>query len=245
MHYSVKLQAFEGPLDLLLHLIQKNDLDLHDIPVAEITDQYMNYVHTMKVLQLDIASEYLVMAASLLEMKSSLLLPRQEEVYEDEDVFHDDEDPRDDLMKRLIEYKRYKEAAGDLREKEVERSHLFSKPAANLSAVADEDEKEVSEVDVSLYDMLDAFSKIAARKKKKKIVYSTVQRDEISIDDRMTHIVSRLEGVHGRVPFESLFDEQSRTQKVVTFLAVLELMKSKMIGCEQDSNFDSIVVYQT
>ncbi|TMW73661.1 segregation/condensation protein A [Alteribacter natronophilus] len=246
MQYSVKLQAFEGPLDLLLHLIQKNDLDIYDIPAAEITDQYMNYIKTMKVLQLDIASEYLVMAATLLEMKSSHLLPRQEDDFEDDEMLLDEEeDPRDDLMKRLIEYKRYKEAAGHLREKEVERSRLFSKPVSNLSALSEEEERDVSEVDVTLYDMLDAFSRISSRKKEREPVYSTVRRDEYSIDERMTEIVDVLGKGPGRVPFEALFEERSRPQKVITFLAVLELMKSKMIGCDQEGNFDSIVVYQT
>ncbi|MBM7094725.1 segregation/condensation protein A [Bacillus sp. H-16] len=246
MQYSVKLNTFEGPLDLLLHLIQKNDLDLYDIPVAKITDQYMNFIHTMQVLQLDIASEYLVMASSLLEMKSKLLLPPKEEdeIYEEEYYMEGDDDPRDDLMKRLIEYKRYKEAAGELKEKEIERSQLFSKPAADLSPLLEEEEKEPANVDVSLYDMLSAFQKLVKRKKDSKPVYSKVHRDEIPIEKRMTEIITRLESMRGKTSFSSLFDTDSRSQKVVTFLAVLELMKSKMIGCTQEGNFNDIVVYQ-
>ncbi|WP_026689419.1 segregation/condensation protein A [Alteribacter aurantiacus] len=246
MQYSVKLNSFEGPLDLLLHLLQKNDLDLYDIPVAQITDQYMEYIHTMQVLQLDIASEYLVMAASLLEMKSKLLLPPQqeEELYEEEYIMDDADDPRDDLMKRLIEYKKYKEAAGELKEKEVKRSRLFSKPAADLTPLLEDESKENANVDVSLYDMLSAFQKLVKRKKESKPIYSKVHRDEVPIEERMTEIIQRLESLEGRITFTALFDDRSRTQKVVTFLAVLELMKSKMIGCTQDGNFNDIVVYQ-
>ncbi len=242
----MKLQSFEGPLDLLLHLIQKNDLDLHDIPVAQITDQYMSYIHAMQVLQLDVASEYLVMAASLLEMKSKLLLPAQDDIIDEEEYFleEDVEDPRDDLMKRLIEYKRYKEAAGELKEKEVARSQLFSKPMTDLTPLLEEEPQEVSKVDVTLYDMLDAFQKMMKRKTEKKPVYSTVHREEVPIERRMTQIIDRLMQGNGKTRFSELFEENSRTQKVVTFLAILELMKSNMIGCEQVGNFDDIFVFQ-
>src|SRR5699024_9025808 len=124
MHYQVKLESFEGPLDLLLHLINKYEIDIYDIPVAEITAQYMAYIHTMQQLELNIASEYLVMAATLLEIKSKVLLPNPHVEIEEEY----EEDPREELMHRLIEYRKYKDAAYHLKEREVEQNQVHTRP---------------------------------------------------------------------------------------------------------------------
>src|SRR5690554_302156 len=126
--YKVKLETFEGPLDLLLHLVNELEIDIYDIPVAEITEQYLNYIHTMQRIELNIASEYLVMAATLLEIKSAMLLPKKEVIQEDDY----EEDPREDLVNRLIEYRKYKEAAEQLKEKELEENQLFTRPPIQL-----------------------------------------------------------------------------------------------------------------
>ncbi|QKS71038.1 segregation/condensation protein A [Paenalkalicoccus suaedae] len=242
MTYNVKLHSFEGPLDLLLHLIQQNDLDLYDIPVREITEQYLAYIHAMKVLQLDIASEYLVMAATLLHMKSKLLLPVEEEEWEEEWTIEEEELTKDSLMQRLIEYKRYKEAASDLKEREIARSDLFSKPMTDLTPLlVEEKEQENAKMNVTVYDMLQAFQLIQKRRKKPRPM-TTVTREEIPIDTRMVQVVDILKRSGGRTTFHSLFDDNEDAEIVVTFLAILELMKEKEIACEQSSNFDEITI---
>ena len=138
VQYNVKIDAFEGPLDLLLHLINRYEIDIYDIPVAQITEQYMAYIHAMQELQLDIASEYLVMAATLLAIKSKMLLPKHEEEILDESVELSENDPREELMQRLLEYKKYKEAAQALKKKEEERALLFTNPPSDLSMYTDE-----------------------------------------------------------------------------------------------------------
>ncbi|MDQ0257703.1 segregation and condensation protein A [Evansella vedderi] len=247
MQYSVKLQTFEGPLDLLLHLIQKNDLDLYDIPVKEITEQYMVYIHTMQFLQLDIASEYLVMAATLLHMKSQMLLPAQEEeLGEDEFEYDETDDPREELMYRLIEYKKFKEAAGELKERERVRSDLFSKPMSDLTPFLKDstDSENGPNINVSIYDMLQAFQRMMKRKKKTEPVYSKIQREEIPIDEKMAQIMTELSRHHGKRRFSELFEREEKHHIVIAFLALLELMKANVIVCNQEDNFDDIMIYQ-
>jgi segregation and condensation protein A len=245
MQYSVKLHSFEGPLDLLLHLIQKNDLDLYDIPVKEITEQYMIYIHAMQVLHLDIASEYLVMASTLLHMKSQLLLPVEENIDDDEFAEYE-EDTREDLMLRLIEYKKYKEAAGELKDRELARSDLFTKPMTDLTPLLDDDEEaEQVNINVSIYDMLQAFQKMTKRKKKNEPVYSKIHREEIPIEHMMSRVLSKIQASGGKSRFSDLFnDDEQQEHLVVTFLALLELMKSNAIKCEQAYNFDDILIYK-
>src|SRR5690606_36920451 len=137
MEYNVKIEAYEGPLDLLLHLIKKLEIDIYDIPMSEITEQYLLYIHSMQVLELDIASEYLVMAATLLAIKSQMLLPKYEEDLDDEILDEDySSDPREELVAKLLEYRKYKEASLDLKEKEKERALMFTKAPSDLSDYA-------------------------------------------------------------------------------------------------------------
>ena len=171
MEYNVKIDAFEGPLDLLLHLIHSLEIDIYDIPMAQITEQYLLYIHTMKKLELDVASEYLVMAATLLAIKSKMLLPKHEEIQDEED-FEMEEDPRDELVDRLIEYKKYKEAAVELKTREEERGQMYTKPPSDLSQFAEEKiSGNLVDHDVSIYDMLGAFHKLLRRKKAAKTRY--------------------------------------------------------------------------
>lgn len=165
MQYNFKVEAFEGPLDLLLHLINRYEIDIYNIPVAKITEQYLSYVHTMKELQLDVASEYLVMVATLLQIKSKMLLPKQEEDVPDngEDFI---DDPRQELMERLIEYKKYKQVATELKEREQERAQLYTRPPIDFTSFQQEEETSLP-LDVTLYDMLAAFQKLMRRKKAK------------------------------------------------------------------------------
>jgi segregation and condensation protein A len=243
MQYNVKIDTFEGPLDLLLHLINRLEIDIYDIPVSEITEQYLNYIHAMKVLHLDVASEYLVMAATLLAIKSKMLLPKhEEEVLEDELEFTYEEDPRDELVERLIEYRKYKEAAQDLKSLEEERSLMFSKPPSDLSEISKDIKVERVELNVSIYDMLGAFQKLMRRKKLQKPLATKIARQEISIEIRMEEIINELKGFKGRKSFNDLFPFPDREHVVVSFLAILELMKRNEIRIEQEQNFAEIFV---
>ncbi|WP_264738447.1 segregation/condensation protein A [Cytobacillus firmus] len=242
-HYNVKIDAFEGPLDLLLHLINRLEIDIYDIPVSEITEQYLIYIHTMKELQLDVASEYLVMAATLLAIKSKMLLPKHdEEELEDEFGMEMEEDPRDELVERLIEYRKYKEAAEELKEREQDRSLMYTKPPADLSEYVNDSQQEKTDLNVSLYDMLGALQKLLRRKKLQRPLSAKVARQEIPIEKRMSEIVDQLRNFKGRKKFTDLFPISDREHIVVTFLAVLELIKRKEILVEQDRNFSDIFV---
>lgn len=240
---SVKIDSFEGPLDLLLHLIDKAEVDIYEISVAEITDQYVEYIGQMQELELEIASEFLVMAATLLAIKSRMLLPKKEELsfqpMFDMDV--EELDPREELIMRLIEYKKFKGLALQLREKETERSKVFTRPAENLSVFI-ENESPNPVANVSLFDLLEAFQTVLQEKKTAPM--SRVDRDEISIEGRMGQIKAII-SERKRIPFSQLFDQYwTKDQVIVTFLAVLEMMKKKEIACEQTSLFSDIWISQ-
>lgn len=243
MEYNVKVDAFEGPLDLLLHLINRFEIDIYDIPVAQITEQYMGYIHTMNELQLDLASEYLVMAATLLAIKSKMLLPKHEdETIDDLEQLDGAEDPREELMQRLIEYRKYKEAAQELKQLEEKRGQIYTKSPSNLSHLASEVQLENKELDVTLYDMLSAFQKMLKRKQIQKPLKTKITRQEIPIEQRMDEILSELKTFHGKKRFHDLFPHAEREYVVLTFLAVLELMKHNQIAVEQQDNFDELYV---
>ena len=244
IHYNVKIDAFEGPLDLLLHLINRLEIDIYDIPVAQITEQYLIYIKTMTELKLDIASEFLVMAASLLAIKSKMLLPKHEEELDELDLeMGYEEDPRDELVERLIEYRKYKEAAHDLKSLEEERGLMFTKPPSDLSDLAKENQPEKTELNVTLYDMLAAFQKLLRRKKLQRPMSTKIARQEISIEVRMAEIMSDLKNITGSKNFNDLFSIPAKEHIVVTFLAVLELIKRKEIDVEQHENFGDIFVH--
>ncbi|WP_406590201.1 segregation/condensation protein A [Bacillus atrophaeus] len=241
LEYQVKIDSFEGPLDLLLHLINRLEIDIYDIPVAKITEQYLLYVHTMRELELDIASEYLVMAATLLSIKSRMLLPKQEEeLFEDELL--EEEDPREELIEKLIEYRKYKDAAKDLKEREEERQKSFTKAPSDLSEYAKEVKQTEQKLSVTVYDMLGAFQKVLNRKKIARPTETTITRQEIPIEDRMNEIMKSLKTTGTRINFMALFPYEQKEHLVVTFLAVLELMKNQLILIEQEQNFSDIYI---
>lgn len=243
--YNVKLDAFEGPLDLLLHLINQAEVDIYDIPVAHITGQYLEYIQAMKELQLDVASEYLVMAATLLAIKSKMLLPKQqEELFDEEFLGEDEDDPRQELMNRLIEYRKYKEAAQELQDREQDRSLIHTKPPSRLDEyLTQEDRSVVTVKGVSLFDMIGAYQNMLKRKKLKAPRTTTVKNQEYSIDTRMGEIMEELSRYNGQATFYSLFTYLDRSHMVVTFLAILELMKNRSIYCKQEKNFDDILIF--
>jgi len=223
---EVFLETFEGPLDLLLYLIRRQNLDILDIPITEITKQYMEYVELMRNINLDLAAEYLVMAAMLAEIKSRMLLPRHEEIEEEDD-------PRAELVRRLQEYERFKQAATDIDELPRQGRDNFD---VNIEVIREDKEK--PEPDVDMKELLLAFQDILKRVDMKK--HHEIEREEISIREKMTHVLSKLDGDQF-VEFQSLFSvKEGRLGVVVTLMAVLELLKLKVIDMVQAEAFAPI-----
>lgn len=242
LQYSVKIDAFEGPLDLLLHLIKKMEIDIYDIPVAEITEQYMLYIREMTELELDIASEYLVMAATLIAIKSRSLLPNTNMEDEDESEFQA-EDPLEELVQQLVEYKRYKEITEEFQVLEAERALIFTKAPVDLSEYSTDSSPGFVSGEGDIYEMLTAFRKLLRRQKLQKPVQTTLKRQTISVEQRMAEVVDQIRGAKGKTLFTSLFARYDRTHLVITFLAILELMKLHRIFVEQERNLDDITIY--
>lgn len=242
MTYEVKVDAFSGPLDLLLHLIHRLEIDIYDIPMAEITSQYIEHIHAMKELELNEASEYLVMAATLLAIKSRMLLPIHEGELDDEEFELDAPDPREELVARLIEYKKYKEAAQNLQVLEEERARSFTRPPTDLSYLMPTEQLQLFDTNINVYDMLGAFQKMMRRKQLRSPLKTTVKRAEFSIKAQMRTVVTALQQVGGRTLFSTLFPYDDKSALVVTFLSVLELMKRQIITVEQQHNFDDLTV---
>lgn len=226
---------FEGPLDLLLHLIKKSKMEIFDIEISEITNQYLNYIKSMTDMNLDIASEYLVMASELIEMKSKKLLPKSEEKEEDEEV----EDPEVVLKRRLVEYQKYKESTNVFRDLEKNRLSYYTKAPESLKKYSLEKLENDGSVDV--YDLLNAFQKLLERQEFNKPKNTKIARKELSVKERIVKIRDILR-VNKRVNFVELFDDFSKPYVVVTFLSVLEMVKSREINIKQDNNFSDIYI---
>ncbi len=227
--YEVKLPMFEGPLDLLLSLIRENKIDIYDIPIAFITNQYLQYLKMMKDFNIDVAGEFLVMAATLIYIKSRMLLPIDEQGEEEE------EDPRLELVQRLIEYQSYKDAAFALKEREAEWRHFYIK-----EPMVEDDETsqyELSLINLSPYDLLNAFNNIL---KKSPTDTEQVTRETLTIKDKIAVIIERIEKKEN-IRFDELFvSEISRMEKIVTFLALLEVLRLGLVRAYQKGEFGSI-----
>ena len=233
MSVEFKINDFEGPLDLLLHLIKESKMDIMNIEIEAITKQYMDYLDLQEKMNLEIASEYLVLAAELLEIKSKMLLPRQTVDEEEEE-----EDPREELVNRLLEYQAYKEITKVLHEKESLRREIYTKSPENIKNYIDE----VTEinVDVSLDDLVEAFKRYLARKKDNKPLKTKVTVNEISVSSRR-HDIKRMLKSKKRVSFFELFPVLTKEYVVATFLAVLEMAKSGELTIKQEKAFDDII----
>lgn len=241
MSYEVKLDAFEGPLDLLLHLIHRLEIDIYDIPMRELTAQYMEHIRAMQVLELNEASEYLVMAATLLEIKSKMLLPIHEGELEDLELDVDEVDPREDLVAKLIEYRKFKQAAHHLQEREEERVQLYTRPATDLSPYMKEENIQF-DLSVNVYDMVAAFQKMLNRKKLRAPLSTRVARQGITVRQQMKSVIQTLQKHNGRAEFFELFPYEDKGTLVVTFLSLLELMKRQVVQIEQQHNFEQLYV---
>lgn len=233
MEYIVTIDKFQGPLDLLLHLVKQTNLDIYEIKIEEIVSQYFNYIKQMEEMNLNIASSYLVMAAELLEIKALMLLPKDEEIV---DEF--EENPKDRLIKRLIEYQNYKDLTGEFQELENKRHEYYTKLPSNLS---DYDLKINGSLpdNIDLNDLMNAFNKFLERQQLQKPLNTKIANKEYSIFERSLEIKKIIKEKR-KVSFEELFDIKNKGYIVVTFLSILNLAKTKEVKIEQENNFETI-----
>ena len=233
MEYKFKINEFEGPLDLLLHLIKEAEMDIMDIEIVKLTDQYLDYINSMKKLNLTIASEYLVLASELMYLKSKTLLPKTEDEDESEEYI----DAKEDLINRLLEYKQYKEVTNTLKVLEESRSEIFTKEMSNLEDYRNEEIKLNDEI--SLEDLVNAFKKYLERMDYKKPISTRVATKEISVKERRSSI-RKILLKKKKVEFFDLFEDFSKPYVVATFLSILEMAKEKELVIKQENNFDKI-----
>jgi len=235
--YSVKLDAFEGPLDLLIHLIKRNEVNIYDIPIALITRQYLDYVEVMQELNLDTVGEFLVMAATLIHIKSKMLLPRPEATSDEIE-----EDPREALVRRLLEHQKFKAAAELLHERAVLRGAQWIRPDGRVAAIAGDDYAYEPEIEVDLFSLLAAFRGVLERARQRPRVL--LPPEQVSVEARIAQLLERLSESEA-CGFEDLFaHDTSRPGMIVTFLALLEMIRLKLIRVFQTAAFGPIRVYK-
>jgi segregation and condensation protein A len=233
--YPIRLLNFEGPLDLLLHLIKKHELNIYDIPITLVTQQYLEYLDLMQEMNLEVAGEFLVMAATLIHIKSRTLLPRPDPTQDDPE-----EDPREALVRRLLEHQRFKAAAELLHEKEIQRSAMWHRPDGRVAEVVGEAPE--PEVEVDLYSLMAAFRQVLERARARPKVI--LPAEQMPIETRIEQLLARLSETEA-CGFEDLFaDVQTRAGMIVTFLALLEMIRLKTIRVFQQGNFGPIRVYK-
>lgn len=233
MDYCFTIDKFSGPLDLLLHLIKQSNIDIYDIKIDEITNQYLDYINKMEELNLNIASSYLVMAAELIEMKASMLLPKPE-IEEDEY----EEDPKEKLIQRLIEYQNYKDVISKFHDLEIERQQYYTKKASDIS---DYDIETKLNEDIELSDLLKAFEKFLQKKEDNKPLNTKITTKEYSITKRSKEIKNIIKSKK-RINFIELFDVKTKSYIIVTFLSILVLAKNNDIKLIQENNFENIML---
>lgn len=240
MSYQIKLTVFEGPFDLLFHLIDKNEVDIYDIPISEITEQYLEYITQMQILDLDIASEFLVMAATLLSIKARMLLPKPpvtEEDFPEEEI-----DPRDILIEKLLEYKKFKVLAEYLQEKETYMNNVYMRPNEDdmfLHLFSEENPLE----GISMNNLLDALREVLDRAVENTLT-GEIPRDEVTVKDKMKEIMRRLFFNNQGMTFKDLFtNSATRVEIIVTFMAILELIKLGKIRAYQPRPFAELMIY--
>ena len=233
MEYKFKINEFEGPLDLLLHLIKQSEMDIMDIEIVKLTDQYLDYINNMEKFNLNVASEYLVLASTLTYLKSKALLPKKEEEDEDEEY----SETKEELINRLLEYKRYKEVTNAFKVLEDARSNIYTKTPSNLKEYK-ENSIQLSD-DITIEDLVKAFKKYLERKELSKPLQTKVTTREISITERR-HSIRNILREKKKVEFFDLFEEFSKPYVVVTYLSILEMAKEKEIVIKQENNKEKI-----
>ncbi len=235
MSYKIKLQLFEGPLDLLIYLVKKDHLNICDIPIAQVTDQYLAYLELMKCLDLNIAGEFLVMAATLMQIKSKMLLPPDPSTVEQEEVV----DPREELVKQLLEYERFKEIALELRQRETSQQDVFKRPKVTVSGKELPAEGAVY-FEASIFDLITAFSK-ALEDTPKELFYDVI-KDEFTIEEKVHDILHSLILKASLSLAELFIRAKNKLEIIVTFLAILELIRMKEVNAVQKEVFGPIEI---
>ena len=233
---NIKINEFEGPLDLLLHLIKQSNIDIYDISVEDITRQYLDYINKMESLDIEVASEYLVMAADLMLIKSKSLLPTIKEEEEESAI---EIDSRESLINRLVEYQKYKELTNDFRKLELDRRTIYTKAPSRLDKIADV--KFVNDTNTTVDDLLRAFSLFLERKDKEKPLNTKITNKEYSVKKRKNDIRNYLLK-SGRAEFSELFDVYNKSYVVVTFMSILELAKEGEVDLIQEGSFANIYI---
>ncbi|NLK44667.1 MAG: segregation/condensation protein A [Tissierellia bacterium] len=240
MEYKIRIDVFEGPMDLLLHLIDKAEIDIYDIPISLITEQFIEYLHKMEELSLEITSDFLVMAATLLEIKSKMLLPHREKI-EDNQMELEDVDPRAELVRRLVEYKKYKHITEKLREMEDIQSKVYYKPKEDVLDTFNDD---IELSDLNLEDLLKALNNIIIRRNKEARVLDVreIQREEYTLEKCVSIIKERLNR-EKTIYFSNLLDENCTKNEIITyFLSILELINLKHINVVQEEDFSDLII---
>lgn len=228
--YKVELDVFEGPLDLLLYLIKQDEVDIYDIPIERITNQYMQYLDVMKMLDLNIAGEFIVMAATLMMIKSRMLLP-----VEDRPELEDEEDPRWDLVRQLVEYKKFKDAASHLGDLEVRQENMFARTGEGIQLGPEPD---IALEDVSIFDLISAFNE--ALKKAPREELKEIFAEKFTVAEKIDVIMTQMKA-HGRASLSQLLaGMRHRFEMVCTFLAILELIRLKQVRAKQSDHFGDI-----
>jgi len=227
--YDISLDNFQGPMDLLLHLIKKKKMNILDIKLEIIIDEYLNYIKNLEQMNLNIASSYLVMASELIEIKSSMLLPKKEETEE--------EDLKENLINRLIEYEKYKGMVSTFKELEQERSNYKTK---SPTSILEYRTKEKLESDLTINDLIDAYKKFLERLEDEKPINTKVTKKEISVGDQIIRIRDKFR-LNKRISFVDLFEKRTKDYVIATFLAILEMSSKKEIIIIQDSNYSEIL----
>ena len=236
MDYSIKIDEFEGPLDLLLHLIKEDNIDIYDISIDKITKDYLDYINRMEELNINVASSYLVMASELMEIKSKSLLPSNKK---EENVADEEEVSRERLINKLIEYKKYKEITSSFKELESLRKEIYIKSPENIKNYIDE--KITNDNDISVNDLIKAFSLFLERKKLEKPLNTKITNKEYSVKERKSSIKNILKE-RKKLEFTELFNEYNKSFIVVTFLSILEMTKDNEIDLKQEDNFSKIYI---
>lgn len=234
--YKVKLEVFEGPLDLLLYLIKKEEVDIYDIPIERITNQYMEYLTLMQMLNLEVAGEFLVMAATLMYIKSRMLLPADQQVTDTE--AEEGEDPRWELIRQLVEYKKFKDAALQLGQREEQQANIFSRRSPDLGIEID---KDVPLAEVGIFDLINAFNDVL-KKASARDDFHEILEERFTVSDKIEEILYTLRNRSEMIFSELFANASSRTEIVVTFLALLELIRLKRLKVQQAEAFGEIHV---
>ncbi|MCI7612127.1 MAG: segregation/condensation protein A [Selenomonadaceae bacterium] len=224
--YSIRLECFEGPMELLMHLIEKNKIDIYDIPIASLTEQYIEYLDKFRSFDIEIASEFIIMAATLLQIKSRMLLPKPPKEKE--------ADPRQELIERILEYRRFKEVSSVMGQLQRSQERFLAREPMDLPV------RHLPPKNLSLNELLEAFANVLAMRRELKIPQVLVAPEEFSVQDKMEELVSLLHRRNGRLRFADAFQGSSRAELITTFLAMLELIKLRSITVQQQGQFGEI-----